>query len=322
MDASIDSFLGSLSPADQASFSLGTFEGNANSKLTVQGMGGGYGITNNLTFYGFIPFYTAEVNMRIVRTAKGQTSAGSQLQLSNLPDVDNRLIQSLVVNYFGYKPLGNWKATDFGDAEVGFLLRLKKWKDAGLLMSMGAVIPTGKKDDPDILQDIAFGDGQWDGFLEFGGGLKLLSFLSLDAWTRLTYQFPYSTNLRLPDSPVFPVTTRKGTTEIKLGNKVLANIQANIRFSDQWMSSLLYSLEYKEADKYKSAYESANSILQIDTEKNSQIAKVNLTYSTLALFQQKKFIIPLNLNLSAQTIFSGKNVPYYNRYDFEIALYF
>jgi hypothetical protein len=248
------------------------------------------------------------------------------LQLDGLPDVDTRLIQSLIVNYYGYRPLGKWKATNFGDTEFGFLYQLKKWKEAGVLLSMGAVAPTGKVDDPDILQDIAFGDGQWDTFFEFGGGLNLpkniIGNWSVDAWTRLTYQFPYKANIRQPESRTFPLTTRKSISKIKLGNKAQTNLQLSFHFSDQLMTSFVYMLDYKESDKYNGPYAISDYILQIDTERNSQTAKVNFNFSTVALFQQKKFIAPLNFNLSAQTIFTGKNVPYYKRLDFEIALYF
>ena len=322
LNSTVDVFLGTLTPTEYANFSFGTFEGSASSKVTAQGFGGGYGFTREITGYAFIPFYKAVVDLRLKRTAKGRNSSGTLLELDNLPDVDARLIQSLIVNYYGYKPLGKWNATNFGDTEFGFLYQIKKWNTGGLLTKVGGVAPTGKIDDPDTLQDIPFGDGQWDAFGELGGGINLPLNFSVDAWTRLTYQFPNQTNIRLPDSATFPVTTRKGSTEIKLGNKAEFNIKGNYSFSDQWMTSLLYTFEYKEADKYKSPYAVSNSILSIDSEKNSHTVKASMNYSTVALYQSKKFFMPLNLNLSAQSILGGKNVPYYNRFDFEIAFYF
>lgn len=312
-----------MTPAEYADFSFGTFEGNASSKVTAQGFGAGYGITNQFTVYGFIPFYKAEVDLRLQRTTKGRNSSGTLLQIDNLPDVDARLIQSLMVNFYQYKPLGRWNATNFGDAEFGVLYQIKKWKDAGLLLKVGAVAPTGRTDDLDILQDIPFGDGQWDAFGEFGGGeINLARNFSIDAWTRLTYQFPHKANIRLPESATFPLTTRKGTTEIKLGNKAEFNLQSTFHFSDEWTTSLGYIFEYKEADKYKSPYAATDAILKIDTEKNSHTAKLKLNFSTVSLYQRKKFIAPLNMNISAQTILRGKNVPRYQRADFEIAFYF
>lgn len=322
VNAAVDAYLNSLSAADYEAFSFGTFQGNAKSKVHAQGFGGGYGVTDKLTVYGFIPFYTAVVDLGIERTAKGRNNVGGAIQLENLPDVDVRLIQSLFVNYYNYQPLGTWRANAFGDAELGFLYQIKKWRNAGALISMGAVAPTGRKDNPDILQDIAFGDGQWDAFYEFGGGINLNTEWSVDFWSRLTYQFPYHAIVRQPDSATFPVTKNKGEAEIKLGNKYSANTQLNYSFSDEFSTGLVYGLEYTEKTDYKSANPTADAILEIDTEKVSHIGRLNFNYSTIALYNQKKFFLPFGATLAVQSIFAGKNTPKYERADFEIRFFF
>lgn len=167
INAAVDTYLGTLSQDDYNAFSFGTFQGSATSKVKVQGLGGGYGVTDKITLYGFIPFYSATVNLNIERTEKGRNNVGTAIQLENLPDVDVRLIQSLFVNYYQYQPLGRWQADDFGDLEMGAMYQLRKWRNAGALINVGFVAPTGRADNPDILQDIAFGDGQWDAFFEF-----------------------------------------------------------------------------------------------------------------------------------------------------------
>lgn len=325
VNTAVDAYLDNLkitSPADYDTFSFGTFQGSASSKVTVQALGAGYGFTNKFTMYGFIPFYSAVVDLQIQRTSKGRNNVGTAIELENLPDVDVRLIQSLFVNYYQYQPLGKWKATDFGDAELGFLYQLKKWKNAGALINFGAILPTGREDNPNILQDIAFGDGQWDAFYEFGGGVQLSSDWSLDNWTRFTYQFPYDTEVRLPDSNTFPVTSNKGMAQIKLGNKYQTNLQGNYLLSDQWSSSLLYSLEYTEATNYKSQNSVADKILEENSEKVSHTARINLGYSTLSLYQQNRFFMPISFNLAVQSIFAGKNTPKYERGDFEVRFFF
>jgi hypothetical protein len=325
VNTAVDAYLGTLSAADYAAFSLGTFEGSAKSKVNVQGFGGGLGVTDKLTIYGLIPFYTAQVDLQVKRTAKGRTSTSSDssvIQLENLPDVDVRLLQSLFVNYYNYRPLGRWNATGFGDAEVGFLYQLHKWKNAGALISMGAVAPTGRKDNPDILQDISFGDGQWDAFYEFGGGVGLGSDWSVDLWSRLTYQFPYTAVVRQPDSATFPVTTTKGEARIKPGNKISGNSQLTYLLSDEFSTGFVYGLEYVEKTRYQSSRPHSDRILETDTEKVSHTARLNLNYSTIALYNAKKFFLPFGVTLAGQSLFAGKNVPKYERVDFEIRFFF
>lgn len=325
INSAVDTYLGTLSAQDYAAFSFGTFQGEASSKVSVQGLGGGYGLTDNITLYGFIPFYSATVDMNIIRTEKGRSNVGGAITLENLPDVDVRLIQSLFVNYYQYQPLGKWQADDFGDAEMGMMYQLKKWRNAGALINTGFVAPTGRKDNPDMIQDIAFGDGQWDAFFEFGVGYTLsgaFSDLSFDQWNRVTYQFPYNDEVRLPDSSTFPVTSSKGMARIKYGNKAQTNLQVNYRLSDEWGTALTYSMELKEKDDYQSAKPVSDAILEDSTDRISHTGKVSLGYSTLNLYQQKKFFLPVSFNLGVQTIFAGKNTPKYERADFQVRMYF
>lgn len=322
VNATVDAYLNSLSPTDYANFSFGTFQGSAKTKVSVHAFGAGYGVTDKLTVYGFIPYYSAVVDLQIQRTQKGRNNVGTAIQLENLPDVDVRLIQSLFVNFYQYQPLGTWRATAFGDTELGFLYQVKKWPNSGLLINMGTIAPTGKTANPDILQAISFGDGQWDAFYEFGGGVNLSTDWSIDNWMRYTYQFPYHTVVRLPESATFPVTKNKGVARIKLGNKYQTNLQLNYKLSDEWMTSTIYSLEYTEKSDYKSSSPVADNILENDTEKVSHVGRVNLGYSTVSLYKEKKFFMPMSFNVAFQTVLGGKNVPKYSRGDFEVRLFF
>ncbi len=323
LDPAVDAFLAGLSADQYAQFNFGSFQGQASSKVTAQAFGAGYGVNDNLTFYAYVPFYSATVDLKVERTQKGRNSIGNgAINIENLPDVNLSLLQSLFVNYYHYQPLGKWQANDFGDTEIGFMYHLNNWKNAGSLLSMGLVAPTGRKDNPDILQDISFGDGQWDAFAEFGGGYHVSAAWSLEDWVRITYQFPYTTKIRLPQSSSFPVTRNEGDAKIKLGNKFQENAQVIYSFSDQLSSTLLYTLDYTQASTFDSSNAIADDILSADTEKVSHSARLSLSYSTISLFKLKKFWLPLTLSLSAQSIFAGKNIPKYQLADFEVRFFF
>jgi hypothetical protein len=108
----------------------------------------------------------------------------------------------------------------------------------------------------------------------------------------------------------------------KLGNKVQTNFQTNYVLSDDWNTSLTYTLEYKEQDDYRSSSAVADKILEEGTERISHTGRLSLGYTTLNLFKQKKFFLPLSMNLAAQSIFAGKNTPKYERADFQIRFFF
>ncbi|MCO4793769.1 MAG: hypothetical protein KC493_08660 [Bacteriovoracaceae bacterium] len=322
LNGTVDTYLNGLSQSDYDSFSFGTFEGAATSNVEVHAFGGGWGITDTFTIYGFIPFYKAVVDLNLARTEKGRKNVGSSILLEGLPDIDVRIVQNLFVNYYDYQPLGKWEATGFGDLELGTMWNFYKIKNFGAMMSFGVIAPTGKEDNEDILQDINFGDGQWDIFYEAGFGFRPYQLFSLDSWFRYTYQFKYEKNIRLPDSESFPITSRKGNASIKRGNKLLMNLQGNTHINDEWTTSLLYSWEYKTKDDFKSSFSDADYILEKETSFQSHSLRLNFNFSTVSLFKKKKFIAPIDLNIAAQTILGGENTPKYERYDFEVRMFF
>jgi len=307
INSNVDTYLNSLTPAEYAAFSFGTFQGSAVSHLSVQAVGAGYGLTDKMTVYAVLPFYSGKVDLKVERTQKGRNSInGDVISLDQLPDVDARLLQSLFVNYFHYKPLGKWEAKDFGDAEGGVMYQTSKDDDGGGLFTVGVVAPTGRKDDPDIVQDISFGDGQWDAFVEVGAGYNVNAKYQIEDWVRGTYQFQNTFKVRLPQSYTFPISQYSEIAKVKFGNKLQENFNKIYKFSDQWSMNLLYTFEYTEASLYKTSSQIANHILEDNTQKFSHSAKLGVNYSTVSLYSKKEFVMPLSFQLSVQSIFAGK----------------
>lgn len=322
LNGTVDAYLLGLPANDYNEFNFGTFEGRATSDVFAQAIGAGYGFTNKITGYAFIPFYNATVDLNLVRTQKGQKNVGTSIALEGLPEIDVRIIQNLFVNYYKYQPLGKWEATGFGDLEFGVMWNFYTFDQGGALLNFGAVAPTGREDNPDILQDISFGDGQWDNFIELGGDYQLSQDLGLDLWSRYTAQYSYKKITRLPDSAEFPITQNKGVSRIDLGDKLLLGTQANYRIDDEWSSSLNYLFEYKDGDNYKSSSPTADQINGNNTQLRSHTLRVGGSFSTLNLFKKKRFAAPITINLFIQSIFAGKNTPKYERADLEFRLFF
>lgn len=324
IDASIDAYLDGLDAASYDAFTLGTYEVDASAQVHVNALGIGYGLTNRVTAYFFTPHFSADVNIDVNKTKVENYDAillGTGVSAANLPSINNRMVQSVIVNYYGYKPLGNWLGKDFGDTEIGFMYRPVRGKSWGLLVTPGIIAPTGREDDQDMLQDFAFGDGQWDAFLEVGAGFEWRS-IAFDLWGRFTYQFPTHKDIRQPESVDVPVTSRKGRSYIKLGNKMSANVQGHIILNSLFTLSVLHTFEYKYKDNYESIYPEADTYWESNTEVLAQSYKLTLETTTVKLFKKEIFWVPLTLYLSYQRNYAGKNTPYYSRYDLEFRLFF
>ncbi|GAB4011344.1 MAG: hypothetical protein Fur0010_05550 [Bdellovibrio sp.] len=337
---SVLEYLKNISPEAYEKFTFGEYQIDGKANATVQAYGLGWGLTNDTTVYGYLPIYKGEVKLDIVRTkqnnhqevanalrAQGNNAAAQAIAnlATQLPDATGELLQSAVVNYFGYKPLGNWQAQDLGDLELGIIHRLTNWNRAGLAVTTGVTLPTGREDDPDLIQDFAFGDGQTDVFLEIGGGYTLPSYwLSFDSFVRYTYQMPATKTLRVPENPDYPqVSSIKGTFEEKLGNKLDWTIMSTYHVFD-WMEFQLGHLySFTGAATYDSSDAKSNQALEaISSDIIMQSWRASVQFSTINSFKRGDFWVPLSLSFGTQQMYSGQNTPNYTRYDLELRLFF
>ena len=334
----IFSELQNISQSAYDTFTFGTYKIDGRAEVNVQGYAFGYGINDRITTYMSVPIYNANVVMDMQRT--GADTQSQVLQILNGTNSNNQfqttfqeflsgqnlgvtegLIQSVVTNLYGYKPLGSWQARGLGDVDLITLIRLSDWKDAGLAATYGITFPTGRIDDPDLLQDFAFGDGQTDVFAEIGGGVTK-GHLELESSIRYTYQIAADKELRIPESSQFVLSDRKGTFKEKLGNKVDFMLGSKWNFNDQWALLGQYLYSHMGEAKYESEYQNANSILAENTAVDTHTARFGVNYSTVGLYNRGAFMLPLQASLSGQSIFAGTNTPTYTRFDFEVRFFF
>lgn len=328
----------SISPEAYEKLTFGEYQARGQAQVKVDGAGLAYGINNRLTVYGTFPWYDARVNLDIQRTrgnnyaevatalqASGDSSSAQILAqvASDLPDINGGVVQSVVTNYMNYEPLGNWQAEGMGDMEIGALYRLTSWENSGLALSGGVVLPTGREDNPDILQDFAFGDGQTDLFLEFGGGLRIPDTnWSFDSFFRYTYQFAHNRVMRVPESADYPYGSENASFEEKLGNMIDWRGEATYQLR-RWIGvSGGAHYNYIGRAQYDSEFQLANQIHSIGTERSQQIIRGSLNFSTVPLYRSGDFFLPFTCQISAQDIIGGMNTPKYSRYDIEFRFYF
>jgi hypothetical protein len=193
----------SLDPSSYNNLVVGEYKVDAGAQFHVQGTGFGWGLTDRVMFYAELAYYKAIVKANIKRTAgntyeqvaRTSEQAGGLLNnavgenLRNMIDAKETTVQSVVTNYYGYKPIGDWYGSGYGDMETGFMTKLIDRGYTGLLFYPGVILPTGRVDDPDILQDIGFGNGNVGMFGEIATGYVLSDKFSLGATLR------YNSNL-------------------------------------------------------------------------------------------------------------------------------
>ncbi|MCO4794446.1 MAG: hypothetical protein KC493_12070 [Bacteriovoracaceae bacterium] len=328
-----------IDPSAYDSFSFGEYEGSGEAEVNVKGLGFGYGISKKLTVFGIVPIYSAEVKMNVNRTAgnnyqhvqsllsqQGNSSDTAYLmsQITGIfPDANPELLQSIIVNNFGYQPVGNWSASGLGDIELGAMYRLTEETDYGIAIAGGIILPTGRVDNPDILQDTGFGDGQTDLYAEIGGGISFFKGkLDIDSSVRYAYQLSSTKTLRVPEDEVFRLSPNKGEFTEKLGNRIEYMAKSTWHWND-WISSYgLYNYTYIGSAEYDSEFTEANRILAINSDSETQLLGAGVTLSTTTLFKKGILAVPASVDLVAKKMVAGRNTPKYSRYEIQFKIFF
>lgn len=312
---------------------VGEYEVDAEAQMNVNGFGFAYGITDNLMFYGEIAYYNADVKARMKRTAGNSYEEAARLMerngdvlyadaLRQMVDVNEATIQSVITNFYGYKPIGDWRGTGYGDMETGVMAKVLDKGTWGLMLYPGVVLPTGYEDDPDILQDVGFGDGQFDIFLEAATGYVVNDKLSFGTFLRYTYQAPTSKTLRVPEERDFELSSTKGDFDVKYGDKISWTLNSTIGIND-WISfSPVYRLLYQMPSVYESKYGAANDYLAYNSDKLEHQGQITASISSITPFLKKEFLLPAQINLNYLRTLSGRNVPEVTRYEIEFRMLF
>lgn len=331
--------LKALSPDAYNQFSLGEFSAEANAQVSAQGLGLARGMTDHLTVYGSLPIYHIKTDVTFHQSQKSNLAAIQaavqnvptntatstfvrQLTLQ-LPETNEQLLQSLIVNYYGYKALGTWEKDALGDAEIGAIYRLTDFYDKGFAIAGGVVLPTGDADDPDSLQDVSTGDGQFDTFIESMAGVSFFNnSLQFDLKNRFTYQFAANKVLRTTDDPDVPLSRTKELMREKLGNKFDTTLSVTY-YTNPWLNfNSSYMYNETGASTYGASDPKVKSVLEMNTFTVNQWARVGIGFSSVELYKMKKMDIPCEINLSAQKLLNAKNAANYERFDLDFRLYF
>jgi hypothetical protein len=324
---------------DQAAYNglmIGEYNVDAEAQLNVHGTGFGIGLTDKVMFYGEVAYYTANVQTNINRTAGNtyeQTAnlllkAGGTMNtflaenLRNMIDANEKTIQSVITNQYKYKPIGDWYGSGYGDMETGLMAKVIDKGVWGLMFYPGVVLPTGRQDDPDILQDVGFGDGQFDLFGELATGYIVNDRLSLGTTFRYTYQAPTTKTLRVPEERDFQLSDRKGDFRVKYGDKINWALMSTIAFNDWFSVTPVYRFLYQGSSEYDSNYGEANGFLAYNSHRVEHQAQLTTTFSSITPFLKKQFVLPAQVNVNLVKTISGQNVPNVGRFEVEFRMLF
>lgn len=296
-----------------------------------------YGLTDKVSVGVFIPYWWAKADVKTALDTSGANlGTNSNFGISSpdpivpigapgytpftVQDIQNMLGGGLLVNGikvldgFGFKPIKNWSNNGLGDIELGARYQVLQTKNWRLAFTGGMRLPTGVKDDPDNLVDYAFGDGAYALLLRAHTDYIGVKDLTLNLTLKYDLTFASRQDRRVPDDVNAPITANKEKVRIDTGDWIEAETTAYYDITKAVKGSLLYRYAAKQKDKVSGTMGFKYSTLEEETNASEHIYIVGLSYSTVPMFLEKKFPVPLTASLSYKNRFAGKNNLYASEY--------
>jgi hypothetical protein len=293
-----------------------------------------YGVNENWTMAIAVPIVTSELYVdsgfiakeNLEDFANNELSERSvhkayELQTKTLDAINEKLKN----NNYNRLPTGRVKNTRVGDIVLVSKYMMSRSDKLSVALKNSLTLPTGETTDVNEAVDIGTGDGQWD----LGAGVaidyNMVDWLKISLFNGVEVQLPDSRAKRIPekgDSKISPDIDRK--TEMDLGDKWSSQLGLTFSFWNGFSFLNAYTFQYKEPDRYDgSAFAGYRyNYLERDTEQRMETAQLGLGYSTIPLFQQKRFAVPLAGKLLYTKVIGGKNVIKTEMTTLEFSLFF
>ncbi len=274
-----------------------------------------YGLTSRITLAVAAPFYMARTEVALGYRANDD-NAQNFLNLLSSPQYNQVAAAREAHDKFAdgvaalndkledndYQRFGTWEDKAFGD--VTLAVKSSIWGDETSRLRLanlaGVVVPTGRVDDPDVLTDVAFGDGSWDIFAGIMCDQQLTRGWYLNQFAKFTYQLETErlTRLKTADEAI---EVEKARLTYKPGNKI--DLGASIQWeSDSGLElGLGYEFNRKQGDEYQ-ASAAVEQELEQDTLTQANNLEVKLGFSTIPAFKRKQIPVPLNVSFQYKRV--------------------
>ncbi len=313
---------------------LGTFTADMNGHVQAFAPIIAYGITDRFTIALAVPYMSAQTSVKAGFVASPRSeefirklSAPEYNLIKNAREVADKLNnatakldQKLLDN--GFQALKNWEGHGFGDMTLGAKYAAVTQESFRVATTSGVVAPTGRVKDPDILNDVGFGDGQWDFFQQVTLEQPMVWDVTFSQHAKYTYQAMGRKKIR-DASDDDSIEVPKVETEFKLGNKIEGGVGALYAPSYGLLTGLGYTYFFKYADKYTVKDSGLRQdFAEKDTGQRSQNLELLIGYSGIPAFQRGEIAAPFEVKLSYYKQLRSINTPVSDLYQFDASLYF
>lgn len=307
-----------------------------------------YGVTDKLMVAVAAPYMNAKVNLKGGYTDSGQLAAASKSLalmaqdpkyesnkenisilkqfISQLPTLETANLQDILVNYYGYKPIGSWEGAGFGDVIAFAQYRFFETSFYKTALKVQADIPTSGTKDPDNLVAVPLSSGYWGSSIESLNDFLPFGFdnLVLSLNPKFKYNWPTQATVRLPTNADFPLSRDKETLTWEPGAVVSLTGIIDLKTNNKFFGGFgQYTLSNKLSDTYRGSKANYDySILSRYSGGESDVLELGIYLSTVNFYLSQKFPLPLKGVLSYSQVVSGINSDFLKLWNLSFEMYF
>lgn len=322
-----------LSNDFQIDDAIGSFTADLKGRLTVTAPILSYGATEKLTFALAVPYYQAKTAINVgfvpnelaksfllaLSKPENNQTASARESAAKINDAVGRLNTKLKDHDF--RALQDWQAAGTGDVTLAGKYRAFVDGPFAFATTSGIVAPTGRPDDPDVLTDVAFGDGQWDLFMQVAVDESLPANLTLNQYAKYTAQLAGQKNIRQVTADE-KIDVEKTSTGFKPGDRIESGISIMWEPRFGLTAGIGAGAMRKFADSYPGLEDATKMELEKNTDGSSSTAEWTLGYSTVALYQDGISPIPFEIRLSETRQLASRNTPVTDLFQIDVSLFF
>lgn len=296
-----------------------------------------YGITERLTAGIKIPYWWIDkdvdtrldtTNATIGKSATGVGFAAPLVPLSVDPFGDAEVLTTedildlvsegldingdgtMDINGYGYERISSFSYSGLGDIEIGARFQYLKTEDWRLAVTGGVTIPTGREDDPDDLMDYGISDGAYIVLLQSNNDYTGFKDIVLNGTLRYNAVLPNKEKLRIKENVDDAIIAKENKEKVDrdIGDVFEIEVSGKYKLPKGFGLSLLYKYGNKAKDSIDGDRGLKYDTLEKESDYIEHVYVAGLSYSTIPLFKEKKFPVPLNASVSYRDRFAGKNL--------------
>ncbi len=310
---------------------IGQFTADMRGQVQVVAPAFSYGWSERLTLAVAVPIYSAStsVEMGFRTSERGQEflnilaspqynntakarEAGAQMNAA-LARLNAKLAAS------DYQPLADWSATAPGDVLLLTKYRAFSTPYGSGALTNGVSLPTGRVDDPDILNDISFGSGTYGIIAGASFDQPLIGPLFVNEYASYTAYLPTDRAMRMKTATeTLDVETR--TVRIDPGDKLDVGASLQIDAENGAQGGIGYILSRKFDDKIRAG--ESRAVLEANTLQTAQTAEAALGYSTIPAFKRGSFAVPMTTLGTYRKQVKSTNQAVADQFQLDLKVYF